>query len=73
MKENDITTIDCTDIAALAIKIIRKIGFTDNRDSELTGQPHQQLRNALRIKVIAELGDEELLDQIIKQNLRPGG
>ena len=62
-----LTTLDHKDAANVAQQAIEKSGFSDDKTSDIVGQPHQPLRRNLRIDVVSTLGDEELLDQVIKQ------
>lgn len=72
MKDHDITTITCDDIAKLASRRIRQTDFLFINHQGRLGleQPHLTTRLDLRVKIIAELRDDELLDSIIKQNYR---
>lgn len=63
--DRDIRTTNHKVIANWSSEAIKEYGFTGNEEDSLNGQPHQQTRRFLRDNLIARLGDENLLDEIL--------
>ena len=52
-------------VAALNAGLLNKVRFTCGNNDSINGQPHQITRRLLRIGTIAKLGDEDLLDNVL--------
>lgn len=63
--DRDIRTTNYEVIADWSSEAIKKYGLTVNEEDLLNGQPHQQTRRFIRDGLIARLGDEDLLDEIL--------
>ena len=55
----------CNVIAEWSSEALNKYGLTVNDEDLENGQPHQQTRRFLRDGLIARLGDEDLLDELL--------
>ena len=63
--ERDIRTTHYKVIADWSSEALKKYGFTTNEEDKRNGQPHQQTRRFLRDGLIARLGDEDLLEEVL--------
>jgi hypothetical protein len=63
--DRDIRTTDHEVVAGWSSEALKKYGLTGNALDSRNGQPHQQTRRFLRTGLIARLGDEDLLDEVL--------
>lgn len=63
--ERNIIITDHKVILDWSSEAIYKYGFTGNEEDLRNGQPHQQTRRFIRDGLIARIGDEDLLDEVL--------
>ena len=63
--DRDARIAGCKDIAGWALEALERYGFTANQEDSKNGQPHQQTRRFLRDGLVARIGDEDLMDEVL--------